>query len=68
MVGRREKLRILGECFGAEIIEREGHAPLVQMLVEDDENWHEEDMSFDSSWIDDIIDVLTMARVAIGAK
>jgi hypothetical protein len=41
---------------------------MIEMLVEDDDSWFETGMDFDSTWIDDIIEVLTKAKILINQK
>ena len=54
---------IKGDCFGVRIIKREDCPnDLVQILVEDDDNWFEKDTPFDAGWIDDLISVLRAAQ------
>jgi len=54
-------MRFLGKCFGVEIKKREEFDPLISILIEDDDFWHEE-ISFDSGWIDDLILQLQLAK------
>ena len=57
-----------GECKGVRVDARDDsshggskkHA-VVTLLTEDDENWHD-GQSFDSAWLDELIDVLTLAQ------
>lgn len=37
-------------------------APLITMVVEDDEAWHRKDFVFDAGWLDDLIACATAAR------
>ena len=62
--------RILGEQFGVEFKQR-GHKDnhiCIQLLNEDDENWFDKGKSFSSYWIDDLIQVLNLAKAELESK
>ncbi len=57
--------RFLGDCIGVELIPRgstDNHI-LFKLLVEDDENWFDSGFSVSSSWIDETMEVLRMAKM-----
>jgi hypothetical protein len=56
-------MKFLGSCMGVELFERgnDNHIA-VKLLVEDDGTWHDNDW-FDSAWLDELIDVLTQAKI-----
>jgi hypothetical protein len=58
-----EGKKYLGECFGVRLDRRGTHDSqiLCTILCEDDGNWVEID-KFDSSWIDEFIEQLQLAR------
>ena len=41
------------------------NAPLVRILVEDDEAWHTTEVQLDGYWLQDLIDVLTAAKAEV---
>ena len=52
-----------GECFGVAIQKYEDELETqIQMLFEDDEHWHNHGSPFSSHWLDEIINVLTIAK------
>ena len=56
--------RITGDQFGIEFEKREekdNHICL-QLLMEDDGHWYTHGESFSSHWLDDLIDVLQIAK------
>jgi len=58
-------MKILGEICGVEFVDRgDGHIAL-QLLSEDDETWHEQGTPFSSFWIDDLIKVLSSAKMLL---
>ena len=55
-----------GDCIGVQLTER-GPDPLdkhivINLLIEDDENWFESGFSVSSAWIDETIEMLEEAR------
>lgn len=44
----------LGGCLGAALFPRENAGPLIQLLVEDDENWFPKGFIFDVGWSVDL--------------
>ncbi len=61
-------MKILGEQFGVEFIDRgDGHI-MIQLLSEDDEHWHNIGTSFSSFWIYDLIEVLDNAKTYLETK
>lgn len=52
-----------GKQFGVRIVKRKG-APndAVQIISEDDDNWFDHGYQFDAGWLDDLIEVLQMAK------
>lgn len=63
-------MKILGECFGVEILPppEKGASDMVQLLVEDDENWHKKGEPFSAYWLNDIIGVLREAQAHLRLK
>lgn len=58
-------MKILGEQFGVEFIDRgDGHI-MVQLLSEDDEHWSNKGPLFSSFWIDDLIEVISLAKICL---
>lgn len=57
-------MKILGEQAGVKLIPRgkDDNHILIQLLAEDDENWHETDYIFSSYWLDDLIKVLELTK------
>ncbi len=60
---------IKGRCLGVEIYKEdydwEGELKthfLVEFLVEDDGSWCKQDLTFDTHWLDDCIEVLQKAK------
>jgi hypothetical protein len=65
------ELEIKGECFGVRLEDGpEGSSGTwCTLLVEDDENWFDKgEGPFDAAWIQDIIDVLLVAKTAIAQE
>ena len=70
-----DKPEVSGAIFGVDIERRctyVGHngveykmAPLLTLVIEDDEYWHRQNLRLDASWIDDVIDVLQRAKALI---
>lgn len=63
-----------GQCMGVKVTpddrSKTGGHPRhaeVTLLVEDDENWFEK-WTFDSYWLDEMIEMLTLARKALKKK
>jgi ribonucleotide reductase beta subunit family protein with ferritin-like domain len=50
----------LGECLGVQI--EKGEETQIQILVEDDGNWHLLDGSFSIHWLDELIEALNDAK------
>ena len=60
--------KILGELFGIEIIKHKGEKDsILQLLLEDDENWHVK-CAFSSHWLDDLIDILKATQTYLRTK
>lgn len=64
-------MKVLGRCFGFRVMKRskkvEGtDSPIVQILIEDDENWIPKDVWFDVAWLDDLIE--TALRLKAGLR
>ena len=55
--------KFLGKCMGVELSQRGMNDPhiLVNILMEDDENWFKK-ASFSSSWLDEMIQQLQAAK------
>jgi hypothetical protein len=56
-------MKILGECFGIQLIKRgigDSHV-CINIMVEDDEIWHNE-MTLSSYWLDEMIEVLQQTK------
>ena len=73
-INPEKKDLILGQCFGI-MLEKRGRyvalgraydqAPLIHLMVEDDDNWFVKKFSLDAGWIDDMIKVLTETKARI---
>ena len=46
-----------GEQFGIEIVEPNESGPVLKLMTEDDEHWHDV-TTFSAFWLNDLIDVL----------
>lgn len=67
-------MEFLGKCFGVRLEPSDDYDPVngslgpntgemqFIILVEDDENWHEQTTSGSVAWLDDLIDVLQAAK------
>ena len=60
--------RFLGEICGVQILNSDSDHPLIQLLIEDDENWFEQNFIIDPYWINDLISVLKSAQNEIMMK
>lgn len=58
---------IKNDLFGVKFEQRgpDDKHIMARLLIEDDTNWHETDVSFSSFWIDDLIAVLQRAKAKL---
>jgi hypothetical protein len=56
---------VLGECIGLRFKDRGDGGILIQLLIEDDENWYEKDFIIHSYWIKDLKEVIELAEVKL---
>jgi len=56
-------MKFLGECMGVELTPRglNDHHVSIKVSIEDDGHWHEQ-MDFSSSWLNELISTLQMAK------
>ena len=56
----KEDLDFSSELFGLKVVKRVGAHDLIELYVEDDDNYHYK-FSFDSSWLSDLRLITTLA-------
>jgi hypothetical protein len=65
-----KKIEFKGQCKGVELVKRETNDNhiCVRILTEDDDDWFASASSFSSSWLDELIEQLQLAKKYIESQ